>query len=284
MAYGIANRTGKPTQDEATKIVAAAWEGGVRFFDTAQAYGDSEVVLGRALRHLGLDSDARMVSKFHPCLSPDESNDLYTSVQESLDRTGIPRLWGIMLHDENWLDHMEDGVGPAISRCRRAGLIRYCGVSAYNSTRALQALSCPEVDFVQFPFNILDHRLIDDGILNAAFDNDKLLFIRSIFLQGLFFMEGDQLPKNMLFAREYIDEFTSISERSGQSMKSLAMGFVRSLAGSFPIVIGAESESQIRQTLDIHSGCTCQDETAGLVRVAFQNVPGKLIDPTQWAT
>ena len=46
MNYGIANQTGKPELATARNIVRTAWEGGIRCFDTAQGYGDSERILG----------------------------------------------------------------------------------------------------------------------------------------------------------------------------------------------------------------------------------------------
>ncbi|MEI9932702.1 MAG: aldo/keto reductase [Rhizomicrobium sp.] len=46
LAYGAANRTGKPSHEEALRLVARATEGGISQFDTARAYGDSEDRLG----------------------------------------------------------------------------------------------------------------------------------------------------------------------------------------------------------------------------------------------
>lgn len=53
--YGFANTTGQPDQNTATAIVATAWASGVRYFDTAQAYGAGESVLGSAIQALGCD-------------------------------------------------------------------------------------------------------------------------------------------------------------------------------------------------------------------------------------
>ena len=47
--YGIANISGQPTQDEVNKIVNYVIDNGITCFDTAQAYGDSEIVLGQTI-------------------------------------------------------------------------------------------------------------------------------------------------------------------------------------------------------------------------------------------
>ena len=49
MAYGISNLVGKPSFDTARDIVAEAYDCGIREFDTAQVYGNSEQVLGMLL-------------------------------------------------------------------------------------------------------------------------------------------------------------------------------------------------------------------------------------------
>ena len=48
----------------ARKILEAAWEAGVNFFDNAEAYarGESEVIMGKALKELGLPREQYLVS------------------------------------------------------------------------------------------------------------------------------------------------------------------------------------------------------------------------------
>ena len=65
LPYGIANRTGQPSYQEARDILACAYEGGVNCLDTAAIYGTSEEVLGRALAELGIAEEMTIVSKVH---------------------------------------------------------------------------------------------------------------------------------------------------------------------------------------------------------------------------
>ena len=68
-AYGIANTTGQPEQQEANSIVRTAWDAGIMLFDTAQGYGNSESVLGATLRHCNATDAARIITKLAPmCL------------------------------------------------------------------------------------------------------------------------------------------------------------------------------------------------------------------------
>ena len=64
--YGIANKTRQFVQDKSTAIVREAWDNGIREFDTAQGYGESERVLGRALSELEITGKACIISKLQP--------------------------------------------------------------------------------------------------------------------------------------------------------------------------------------------------------------------------
>ena len=45
---------GSLSQEEATKLIRLAHEGGINYIDTARGYGDSEIRVGTALKELGL--------------------------------------------------------------------------------------------------------------------------------------------------------------------------------------------------------------------------------------
>jgi aryl-alcohol dehydrogenase-like predicted oxidoreductase len=49
-----------PSKDEAIKLLRLAFEYGYTFFDTAQAYGDNEELLGGALDYYGLNKFIRI--------------------------------------------------------------------------------------------------------------------------------------------------------------------------------------------------------------------------------
>ena len=100
LPYGIANQTGQPDQNIATAIIHEAWKNGIREFDTAQAYGNSEQALGKALGELGISSEAKIITKLHPNLDHLDASVLSNTLNQSLERLGVSSLFGIMLHRE----------------------------------------------------------------------------------------------------------------------------------------------------------------------------------------
>ena len=59
--YGIANQTGQPNFNEVEKLCSHAISSGCTFFDTAQAYGESEEVLGKYIEESISDSDINII-------------------------------------------------------------------------------------------------------------------------------------------------------------------------------------------------------------------------------
>ncbi|MDO9028146.1 MAG: aldo/keto reductase, partial [Candidatus Roizmanbacteria bacterium] len=169
--YGIANKTGQPDQATATAIVQEAWKNGIREFDTAQVYGNSEVVLGKALSELGIAREARVISKFNPALDHLSAVAMSDALNESLRRLGVPYLFGMMLHKEEILSLWDKGLAEILHELVLSGRIKHIGVSVYSPDKAIQALNTDVVDMVQLPANILDRRFEKAGVLQLA--NEK---------------------------------------------------------------------------------------------------------------
>ncbi len=142
--------------DEAHRVVEAAWKAGIRFFDTAPLYGHGlaelrlgavlsskprdEFVLatkvGRLLR-AGAPPEPGQAYKGVPPVNPvfDFSYDgVMRSVEESLSRLGLDRIDVLHIHDPD--DHFEEaltGAYRALDRLRDEGSIRAVGAGMNQS-------------------------------------------------------------------------------------------------------------------------------------------------------
>ena len=252
MPYGVANRRGQPPEAVAEEIVRAAWNGGVRFFDTAQAYGESESVLGSCLRCIHPERAAdtpNVITKIDPGLEPRDTSTVLEEVDRSFERLGVPELYGLMLHRESWLDFIGNGLGELADSLKARGKIRYFGVSVYSMERAFQAVDTEGIDLIQLPFNVLDQRAAETGFFPVAKARGKQVFIRSVYLQGLLLMKPDRLSVEMAFARAALERFAVFSEQQGVPPQLAAVAFVRSQAPEAFCVLGAETVEQIRDSI-----------------------------------
>ncbi|MFZ4719711.1 MAG: aldo/keto reductase [Ilumatobacteraceae bacterium] len=144
------------TDDDAAATVEAAWDAGIRWFDTAPQYGHgvAEVRLGRALSGLPRDQYVlaskvgRLLRRTEgprpptsfcdvPDVDPvhDFSRDgVLRSLEESLERLGTDRLDVVYVHDPD--DHeriARDEAFPALFELRDQGVVRQVGCGMNQS-------------------------------------------------------------------------------------------------------------------------------------------------------
>jgi len=281
MRYGIANKIGQPDFLSVQSIVAEVWESGVREFDTAQAYGESERVLGKVLSSLGIAREAKVISKLHPAIDHQNSNALNLALQQTLARLGLPNLYGLMLHTEDLLDIWETGLKDTLDKFIEQGLVERIGVSVYSPQKAARALRTNGISLVQLPSNLLDRRFEKAGVFHEAKSFGKEIYVRSVFLQGLLLMSDSDLPASMRFATTVAERLINFADDTGFSLKQLALGYVRSAYPEQKVLLGCETLEQVRENLEIWSKETPRD-IVDRVRREFQDIPEKILNPSLW--
>jgi len=282
MNYGIANRTGRPSDGEVRAIVAAAWGAGIRKFDTAQAYGDSEMVLGQALHYLKLSEKARIVTKIDTPADPTDKKSLRKTITESLNRLGVPQLHGLMWHREQVLDLLSEEFQATMTDLVEEGMLEHWGVSLYTPARALQAIEAGVFDLLQLPANVLDRRFEAAGVLERAEEKGMQIHIRSVFLQGLLLMEIESIPETMNFALPVLNLFKEICIKMDRPRHEIALLYIKSRFPGASVIIGAETAQQVRENVDAWSGIMT-DSWMKRIEEAFVGVGESVVDPTKWS-
>jgi len=250
LTYGIANKNGKPDADMAVSIVKTAYEKGIREFDTAQAYGESEAILGKAFRELGIASDVKVTTKLDPKLPWSDEGFLVRSVEESLKRLGVEQLEALLLHREEMMDTLENGFTGALEQIRRKGYTRGLGVSVYSPERARQALDLDLFQVVHLPTSILDRRFRDSGIFEFGRKRGKEIYVRSAFLQGLLLMDADDVPAGLKGVVGVLEEIDRIASRYRLTRSSIALIYLRDRFRDAKVIFGAETVDQVRQNAE----------------------------------
>jgi len=282
MRYGIANRTGKPDLDTAGSIVQTAWDSGIREFDTAQVYGDSEQVLGTVLHSLGISNKADVISKLHPDIDHLTPDTMRRGLEESLSNLGVPTLYGMMLHREESLDLWDGGLGEILTGFKRSGQVKHVGVSVYSPARAIQALEADGITIIQVPANIFDRRFEKAGVFDLAENKGKTTYVRSIFLQGLFFLPPDSLPEHLKAASPALATLTELSREVGLDISEICIGYMKNSLSQARLVFGSESPSQVRKNLDCWNSAWPEGLTQRIQR-KFEGIDEMILDPHLWA-
>ncbi|MFJ4788780.1 aldo/keto reductase [Streptomyces sp. NPDC088794] len=163
------------SDDEARATVDAAWDAGLRYYDTAPHYGLglSERRLGEALAHrpreeFAVSTKVGRLLEPHPAPTgsdlpaggfavpdtlirrPDYSRaGVLRSLATSLDRLGLDRVDIVYVHDPD--DHLDTAVGeavPALLELRDQGVIGAVGVGANTVGPLLRTVTETDIDTV----------------------------------------------------------------------------------------------------------------------------------------
>jgi aryl-alcohol dehydrogenase-like predicted oxidoreductase len=281
MNYGIANRTGKPDFKTAQAIIRTAWEAGVCEFDTAQAYGQSEQVLGRCLKSIGITNKAKIISKFDPNIDHLDRAALNNALTKSLNNLEIESLYGLMLHREDMLDFWETRLEKHFMGMIDSGLVGHVGVSVYSPERAIQALNTEGISMIQIPTNIIDKRFEKAGVFQIADDLRKTIYIRSIFLQGLLLMSIDSLPQHMRFAASALKRLTEFTQDVCLTAKELCIGYIKHAFLNSRLVFGVETLAQVKENLRCWNTAWSLELTQR-IQTEFKDVDKMILNPSLW--
>jgi len=279
--YGIANTQGKPDRKKAAAIIETAWAHGIRHFDTAQAYGDSESVLGRLLDELGLLNESRICSKLSATLDLNDTASVTASIERTFENLRTDRLWCMMFHRASGLDPWEDGVGELLLEYRDAKRIEHLGVSLNSPAEAEVCLAHSCMEVLQVACNAWDRRMPRLNVFETAQRRNKLCCVRSIYLQGLLTMPPSAVATRLPQAHEAALRWNAFARRLRMTTTELAVRF--SLTLDVPLVVGAESPEQIAETaLLVGRGPLSKEEVEALAETLDPVVNDTVLTPSRW--
>ena len=136
------------SQEDAVKLLRKAYEGGMRFFDTARFYTDSEVKLGEAFD--GMREKVYIATKTGATTAEGFWKDLATSLGNL--RTDYVDLY--QFHNPAFCPKPGDGSGlyEAMLEAKEKGMVRHIGITNHRLHIAKEAIESGLYETLQFPF------------------------------------------------------------------------------------------------------------------------------------
>lgn len=276
MNYGIANNAGKPSEETSFSILRTALKNGVNTLDTARAYGDSEAVIGRFLKTWDgpLPHIVTKIRKLQGQTEKELTAFAVASVEGSLRDLGVNKVDAIMLHGAQ--DPVIHGAAcaNAMKYLLEQGYTDRVGVSVYTGDDIRGMVRHEVFSVTQVPMSIFDQRLIADGSIASLACRGYDVFVRSVFLQGLFFLDPDKMTDPILLehAAPKIRLLRQLAEKENMTVAQLAIGFMRSLPGVTSLVLGADNAAQVQNNTAYFDSPALSEETMQLLQREFANV------------
>ncbi|AYC43856.1 aldo/keto reductase [Streptomyces griseorubiginosus] len=269
----------------ASAAIDAAWDAGVRYFDTAPHYGLglSERRLGAALRDrprheyvVSSKVGRLLVPNEHPRGVDDDGfvvrddlrrqwdfsrDGVLRSLEETLERTGLDRIDVVYLHDpdDHWQQAADEAM-PALAELRDQGVIGAIGAGMNQSAMLARFLRETAADVVMLAgrYTLLDQSALDD-VLPAAQAHGKSVVAVGVFNSGL--LSQDRPAEGMKY--DYQDAPTDLVQRAlaiaevceqyGTTLPAAAIAFPFAHPAVVNVTLGMRTAEQVRRNVELHA-------------------------------
>ncbi|WP_409061124.1 aldo/keto reductase [Streptomyces sp. SYP-A7185] len=296
--------------EEAAAAIDAAWDAGIRYFDTAPHYGIglSERRVGQALR--GRDRSAYTLSTkagrlLEPVAAPvgddlahgfavpathrrvwDFSADgVRRSLEASLTRLGLDRVDVVYLHDPD--DHAEQAFRegyPALERLRAEGVVGAIGAGMNQTAMLTRFVRDTDADAVLCAgrYTLLDQSALTE-LLPAAHEHGTAVVIGGVFNSGLLADPGPGATYDYTTAPQALVDrarrLQATAKRHGTTLRAAALAFPLAHPAVTTVLVGARSAHEVRDaaqefTAAVPDGFWKEARAEGLLPVGVP-VPGE---------
>ncbi|WP_295010877.1 aldo/keto reductase [uncultured Microbacterium sp.] len=290
LGYGAANVGNlfrRMTDDEAWAVLDAAWESGIRLYDTAPHYGLglSERRLGAFLRTKPRDEYV-LSTKAGRLLRPnlahvedglDTDNDFFVpddvqrvwdfseagiraSLDESRERLGIERIDILYLHDpeRHDLDLALAEAFPALETLRAEGRVGRIGIGSMTSDALATAVRSADLDTIMVAgrYTLLEQPAAAD-VIPACLERGTRVVAASVFNSGLLAQSEPQrsgryeygaLPED-LWRR--LTRIADVCRAHGVPLPAAAIQFPLQSPAVESVVVGGSRPEQLRQNVEL---------------------------------
>lgn len=271
--YGINNSGGKPSPEVAFGILNRAYDLGIRELDTAEAYGNSTEVIADYLSQKP-EHKFTIMSKF--------IGEGKTTFQESFEKScknlSINYLDGYYFH--RFTDFVAFKEFDYVRSLKAQGKLGKLAVSLYSNEELEIAANSKEVDVIQLPFNIFDRSDIKIALLKKAQANNKLIYIRSAFLQGLFFKDLATLPSKLQPLKPALSQLHEFVKQNHLNMEDLCLKFVAGQSCVDKIIIGVDSIEQLEKNERSMKANISDDLLKEVLKIKIEYP--ELLNPVNW--
>ncbi|ASS47262.1 MAG: aldo/keto reductase [Candidatus Fluviicola riflensis] len=288
---GIWKAIGMLQQAEVNQIVKSAVDAGINFIDTANiySYGESERLLGNAIRELGLDRNELIIaSKVRGRMGEGQNNaglsrlHIFQSVEASLRRLQMDYLDILYVHGVDPLTPVEQTM-RALNDLVVAGKVRYIAVCNWPAWMVMKAQGIARLngwhtfEGLQYFYSV-GGRDIEREILPMAKDQNLAVMPWSPLAGGFFSGKYtrdeatgqnrrdnfDFPPINKDKGYDIIDILREISEIHQTTVAQVSLAWIRLQQGVTSTIIGAKT---VQQLLDNCASVNLELSTEELSRI-----------------
>ena len=244
--------------------IEAAYEKGIRHFDSAQAYGrgHGEELLGKALKTVR-DNSFIATKIFY---TPEEKVE--GAIAASLRRLQTDRVDLLYIH---WPKRGGDlgAMMEALERARARGTIHLIGVSNFSVAQMREVMKNGRLDVVQLCYNLLWRRE-EREMLPFCQQNEIAVVTYGSLAEGILtgkfgpepaFAPGDHRPHSLLFDKSLwkklhatVDEMKAVAADAGRPLSHCALRWLLGRGSVATVLVGCRTPQQVSENLAAMEG------------------------------
>lgn len=177
-------------REQRSQVLQAFFDAGGGMIDSSPMYGSAEGVIGHGLAKTGQPASLFSATKVWTWSQAGGVEEM----EESRQLWGVERFDLLQVHNLlSWESHLE-----TLRAMKGEGRLRYIGITTSHGRRHEDfetVMRQPDIDFVQFTYNVLD-REAERRLLPLAADLGKAVIINRPFRRGALFdrVAGQPLP------------------------------------------------------------------------------------------
>lgn len=240
LAYGVTNANGQVPEAGVAQLLNHASASGIRWLDTAQAYGDAEAVLGR---NLTSGHEFRITSKMaaqrQTSFTAFDAVTWEEEFRRSCELLGLESLDALLLHAP--VDLKKPGAAYLeewLFGLKNRGLVKRLGLSIYTADD-LEGINHELLDLVQLPLSLFDQRLLQDGTVANLRAQGTAIHARSVYLQGLLLTPAIEWPSwTSSQMRKHHRNLENLAHKRNCRLIDLVLGFAKVHTDLEAVVLG----------------------------------------------
>ena len=270
--YGINNQHGKPDKSTVYEILTLAYQLGINTLDTADSYGTSHEIIGN------FHSDCNFYFEVNTKFTSSENEVFIDKIKNACDTLKVEKLNACFYH--SYKDYCNGNLRPYFSKLMDLELIKQVGVSVYTNEELEVVIKDPLINIIQLPFNLFDNFNQRGDLILKAKDKGKIIQVRSVFLQGLFFLDPKLLKGNLVELVNDLNLLNEIVSDFDISMSDLCLQYVLNFKEIDQIIIGVDSIEQLISNSNAYKGKISSEIFDRVNSIYIRN--NSLLYPNNW--
>ena len=269
MPYGIAENghVAAPDETVASRLLNHALDIGVNFIDTARAYGESEAIIGRALRNRRQEFflTSKVISPHGQNLGAAQVRDMTIASVEESRRCPTDFIDLMMIHCRATEIVPDQTVFETLQSFKDGGRIRKIGASVYGEESPVAAIRHGGFDCLQIAYSVLDRRL-ESRVFEFAEKMDVGLVARSVLLKGALSNRYRHLPEALSDLKAKVQQLEALASREQMELPELAYRYAISRQMPQTALAGTASIAELEQAVRFAGSGPLSDDQIRTIR------------------